>query len=143
MAERVNKMDALTLAVLRSHLLAEQCMGDYLVANGKKPSWIRKNRFATKMKRCKDFSKGENANELWRVLSAANQLRNTIAHTLSSEKIAEQLQLLKKLYFACLTEKQAADLAKQPDHYIAQSACVSCAGFIASLTVSGKSQAEQ
>jgi hypothetical protein len=42
MFERVEKMDALTIANLRSHLLAEQCMGDYLVAGGKKPKWVQK-----------------------------------------------------------------------------------------------------
>jgi hypothetical protein len=33
----VEKMNALVLAVLRSHLLAGQCMGDHIIASGKKP----------------------------------------------------------------------------------------------------------
>ena len=143
MIERVERMNALTLAVLRSHLLAEQCMGHYIVTSGKKPKWVQKQKFSTKMERCKKLAKGDGDDELWGVLNAANQLRNTIAHTLSSEKIAEKMQLLKERYLACLTAEQAAGLADQPDDYIAQSACVTCAGFIATLTdrLPGKAEA--
>jgi hypothetical protein len=134
MFERVEKMSALTLAVLRSHLLAEQCMGDYIVALGKKPKWVQKQKFSTKMERCKRLAKDEGGDELWGVLNAANQLRNTIAHSLSSEKIAEKMRQLKDQYLACLTAEQAAGLADQSDDYIAQSACLTCAGFIATFT---------
>jgi recombination DNA repair RAD52 pathway protein len=86
MFERVGKMNALTLAVLRSHLLAEQCMGDYII----------KQKFSAKMERCKKLAKDEGDGELWGgVLNAANQLRNTIAHTLSPEKITEKMSQLK------------------------------------------------
>jgi hypothetical protein len=95
------------------------------------------------MERCKKLAKGECDHELWGVLNATNQLRNTIAHTLSSEKIAEKMQLLKGRYLACLTAEQAAGLADQPDDSIAQSACVTCAGFIATLMdrLPGKAEA--
>src|SRR5215469_14921231 len=36
MFERIEKMDKLTLATLRSHLLAEQCMNDYIITSGVK-----------------------------------------------------------------------------------------------------------
>lgn len=134
MMERVEKMNVLTLAVLRSHLLAEQCMGDYIIASGKKPKWVQKQKFSTKMELCKKFAKDEGHDPLWGVLDAANQLRNAIAHTLSTDKIAEKMQLLKSRYLASMTAEQAAGLSDQPDDYIAQSACVTCAGFIATLT---------
>jgi len=143
MTERIEKMDALTLAVLRSHLLAEQCMGDYLIANGKRSKWIKRQKFSKKMEWCKNLAKEEAIDSHWDVLNAANQLRNAIAHTLSAEEIDKKMQLLKDRYFNCLTEKQAADLAKQSDDYIAQTACVSCAGFIATLTASGRGQVTQ
>lgn len=120
MFERVERMNALTLAVLHSHLLTEQCMGDYLIATGKKPKWVRKQTFKNKMERCKKLAKNERGSEWWGVLGAANQLRNTIAHTLSSDRIAEKMKLLKEQYFACMTAEQTAGLADQPDDYIAQ-----------------------
>jgi hypothetical protein len=134
MIERIEKMSALTLAVLRSHLLAEQCMGDYIIASGTKPKWLRKANFFDKMNRWKTLAKEEGDDGLWGVLNDANQLRNTIAHSLSSEKIAERMKKLKERYLACLTKEQADGLADQPDDYVAQLACVTCAGFIATLT---------
>jgi uncharacterized protein YutE (UPF0331/DUF86 family) len=133
MFDRAQKMDALTLAILRTHLLAEQCMIDYILATGIKRRWLRKKTFADKMAKCKLLAKDDDDVELWDVLDAANQLRNTIAHSLSVEKIAEKMKQLKDRYFAFLTEEQAAGLADQPDDYIAMTACSTCAGFIATL----------
>jgi hypothetical protein len=85
------------------------------------------------MAKCKLLAKDESDAALWDVLDAANQLRNTIPHSLSVEKIAEKMKQLKERYFAFLTEEQAAGLFGQPDDYIAMSACSTCAGFIATL----------
>jgi hypothetical protein len=133
MFERIDKMDKLTLAMLCSHLLAEQCMSDYIVANGVKRKWLRKNTFWDKMQKCKMLAKEEGKDPLWDVLEATNQLRNMIAHTLSMDKIADKMAQLKEKYLASLTEEQAAGLKDQPDDFIAQSACVTCAGFIVTL----------
>ena len=134
MFERVKKMNALTLAVLRSHLLAEQSMGDYIVASGRKSKWVQKQKFSTKMELCKKLAKDEGDDLLWGVLDAANQLRNTIAHSLSSEKIAEKMKQLRDRFLAYLTAEQAAGIADQSDDYVAESACLTCAGFITTLT---------
>jgi hypothetical protein len=134
MFERRKKMSALTIEILSSHLLAEQCMNDYLIACGKKPKWVHRQKFSKKMQQCKRLAKDEADGGLWGVLDAANQLRNTIAHSLSADKITEKMQQLKDRYLACLTARQAAGLADQPEDYIAQSACLNCAGFIAALT---------
>lgn len=130
---RIEKMDKLTLATLRSHLLAEQCMNDYIMASGVKRKWLRNKTFWDKMRKCKLIAKEEGKDALWDVLDTANQLRNTIAHTLSMDKIDDKMVQLKEKYLASLTEKQAAGLQDQPDDFIAQSACVTCAGFIATL----------
>jgi hypothetical protein len=133
MFERLDKMDKLTLAALRSHLLAEQCMSDYIIASGVKRKWLSKKRFWDKMQKCKMLAKEEGKDPLWDVLNAANQLRNAIAHTLSMDTIEEKMAQLKEKYLASVTEKQAADLKDQPDDFIAQSACATCAGFIVTL----------
>jgi hypothetical protein len=133
MFERIEKMDKLTFATLRSHLLAEQCMNDYITASGVKRKWLRKKTFSDKIQKCKLLAKEEGKGALWDVLEAANQLRNAIAHTLSMDKIADKMAQLKQKYLASLTEKQAAGLKEQPDDFIAQSACVTCAGFIVML----------
>jgi hypothetical protein len=63
----------------------------------------------------------------------ANQLRNTIAHSLSMDKIEAKMATLKEKYLGVLTEKQAAGIRDQPDEFIAMSACSACAGFLATL----------
>jgi hypothetical protein len=134
MFERIEKMDKLTIAVLRSHLLAEQCMNDYLTAHGVKRKWILKKRFRDKVSKCKSLTRREGADALWNVLRSANQLRNTIAHTLEAGNINEKMKQLKEEFFGSLTEQQVAGLKDQSDDYVAESACAVCAGFIASLT---------
>ncbi|WP_315795712.1 hypothetical protein [Bradyrhizobium sp. SZCCHNRI3043] len=132
MIDRAQKMDALTLSILKTHLLAEKCMEDYILASGFKRRWLNK-RFSDKMKKCKTLAKEEAKDPLWDVLEAANDLRNTVAHTLEIEKIKDKMAALKDKYFACLTEKQVHGLKDQPDDFVAMSACSTCAGFIATL----------
>jgi hypothetical protein len=141
--ERIERMDKLTLAILRSHLGAEQCLNDYLTANGVKRRWFRKKTFWDKMQKGKLVAKDEGKDPLWDVLDAANQLRNTIAHSLSIDKIEAKMATLKDKYLGLLTEKQAAGLKGQSDDFIAMSACSTCAGFIATLQsrIGGEQQA--
>ena len=131
-SSRAQNMDPLILSILKTHLLTEQCMNDYIEASGLKKQWIRK-RFSDKMKKCKLISKEEAGDPLWGVLEAANLLRNTVAHTLEIVKIKEKMAVLKEKYLASLTEEQAAGLRDRPDDFIAMSACSTCAGFIATL----------
>ncbi|MDA9535889.1 hypothetical protein ACM41_06310 [Bradyrhizobium sp. CCBAU 21362] len=137
MVERVEKMNALTIAVLRSHLLAEQCMNDFILASGVKRKWLKKATFDEKLQKCKAIAVQEKDDPLWGVLKSANMLRNTIAHTLDANKIELRMKELKDTYLAALTPQQAQGLAEQPDDYVAQSACVLCAGFVVSLEVRG------
>jgi hypothetical protein len=130
--ERVQKMDLLILSVLKTHLLTEQCMNDYMTASGLKKRWIKK-RFADKMKKCKLLAKSEGNDPLWDVLEAANCLRNKIAHTPDITAINEKMAVLKEKYFSQLTENQVSGLKDRPDDYIAMSAFSTCAGFIATL----------
>jgi|SRR5579864_1865110 len=130
--DRAQKMDALILSVLKTHLLVEQCMNDYMTVCGLKKRWIRK-RFSDKMKKCKLLAKDEGKDPLWDVLEAANCLRNKIAHTLDIAEIKEKMAILKEKYFACLTQKQVDGIKDQADDFLAMSACSTCAGFIATL----------
>ncbi|WP_407151012.1 hypothetical protein [Bradyrhizobium sp. ORS 86] len=132
--ERVEKMNALTISILRSHLLAEQCMNDFALGKGVKRKWLKKATFDEKLTKCRTLSGAERDDPLWGVLKSANILRNTIAHTLDVSKIEQRMADLKKTYLAALTPQQAAGLQNEPDDRIAQSACVLCAGFIVNLT---------
>jgi hypothetical protein len=71
-----------------------------------------------------------------------NQLRNKIAHTLSTEEILEKMERLKKTYLGILTPKQVESMMDQPDDYIALAACSTCAGYIGNLTEDARARAE-
>jgi hypothetical protein len=132
MIERAQNMDALILSVLKTHLLTEKSMEDYILASGFKKRWLNK-RFSEKLAKCRVLAQGEDKDPLWDVLVAANDLRNKIAHTLEIAEIKKKMAILKEKYFAGLTQRQVDGLKDQPDDFIALSACSTCAGFIATL----------
>jgi hypothetical protein len=131
--ERNKNMSALTLSILRIHLEAEQVMNDYVKANGVSNRKLQKMEFSEKMAKCKQFAKGEEDEPWWDILNSANSLRNTIAHSLNMDKIDRRMADLKTKYLATMTPENAAHMQGQPDDYVAMSACVTCAGFIATL----------
>jgi hypothetical protein len=139
MFKRVEALNKLTLATLKSHLFAEQCLGDFLLAGGVKREWIRDAQFFDKMEKAKKIARSKGSDPMWDVLAAANRLRNTIAHSLDMEKIEEKMKQLKEVYLASLTPEQAAGLKDEPDDYIAMSACVDFAGLIIAITEDLKS----
>jgi len=47
---------------------------------------VRKAKFSDKLEKCKLLAKNEGDKESWEVLGIANQLRNTIGHSLSTER---------------------------------------------------------
>jgi hypothetical protein len=131
--ERNENMNALTLTTLRIHLEAEQVMNSYIKANGVSNRKLQKLEFSEKMEKCKQFAKGEEAEPWWDILNSANSLRNTIAHSLDMGKIDRRMADLKAKYLATMTPENAAHMDGQPNDYVAMSACVTCAGFIATL----------
>jgi hypothetical protein len=142
MEERVNKFNALMLAVLKGHLIIEQAMDELLRASFFHPDHVREDRFsfAQKARMCRSMSLVENKDGLWTVLSAVNKLRNQIAHSLDADEIQKKMDKLRKVFLSTLTAKQAASLEGQPDDFVAQSACVLCAGFLTMLQGDAKSR---
>lgn len=140
--ERVVKMNALTLAVLRSHLLVEQTMDEFLSASLFHPAHVRQSRFTFlhKAQICRAMSLNQNDDPLWEIFWNANELRNTIAHSLSADEIKKKMDRLRKTYMDVLTPEQAKGLENQTDDFIAQSALVLCAGFLATLQDDAKSR---
>jgi hypothetical protein len=140
MEERVKKFNALMLAVLKGHLVIEQAMDEFLAISLFHPDQLRgtKFNFNNKAQLCRSMSLGQEKDSLWDVLRAANRLRNQVAHSLDTAKVQTKMDELRKIFLATLTPRQAEDLRSQADDFVAQSACVICAGFLATL----KSDAE-
>jgi hypothetical protein len=138
MEERVKKFNELMLAVVKGHLVIEQAMDGFLSASFSHPEHVQDGKVARfthsqKVQMCRATSFNEAENGLWKVIWAVNTLRNQIAHDLDVAEIQRKMNNVRKELFANLTEKQVAALKAQSDDYIAQYACVLCAGFLGML----------
>jgi hypothetical protein len=77
--ERIAKLNALMLAVIKGHLIIEQAMDGFLEASLFYPEHVRENRFnfSHKAHMCRSMGPDENENDLWTVLWAVNALRKS------------------------------------------------------------------
>jgi hypothetical protein len=93
--ERIKKMDELMLTVLKNHVGLEQFLSEFLEASGKKPDEMS---FYEKAKECEGLRPPEVEPAIWKVLCAANELRNKIAHTFEQAKIKAKMDALRAAY---------------------------------------------
>jgi len=141
--DRIRNFNTLTLAVIRSHLLIEQTMDNFLEAALFHPEYVCKTfGFDQKVKLCRSMCFNEDGDQIWKVVKAANELRNTIAHSLDQVQITAKMKKLREVYLAVLTPEQAKEAEKLPDHQIAEAACVLCAGFLATIEGDAKGRRE-
>ena len=135
MVERIAKFNALMLEVMKGHLVVEQAMDAFLSAALFKHEYVRDGRFnfSQKAQMCRALSSCEDTDDLWEVIWGINSVRNQVADDLDVDEIRKKMDKLRKTFFDTLTPKQVAGLKEQSDDYIAQSACVISAGFLATL----------
>jgi hypothetical protein len=141
--QRIRNFNALTLAVIRSHLLLEQTIDNFPAAALFHPEYVRKTfEFDQKINLCRSMCFNEDGDQIWKIVKAANELRNKIAHSLDQDQIAAKMKRLREAYLAVLTPEQAKEAEKLPDDRIAQDACVLCAGFLATTAGDAKARRE-
>jgi hypothetical protein len=94
--ERIAKLNALMLTVIKGHLIIEQAMDSFLEACLLYPEHVRENRFnfSHKAHMCRSLGLNENEDDLWSVLWAVNALRNQIAHSLRPVEIQDSTRSL-------------------------------------------------
>jgi len=92
------------LTVLKNHVGLEQFFSEFLEASGKKPDEMS---FYEKAKACEGLRPPEVELAIWKVVYAANELRNKIAHTFEQTKIKAKMDALRAAYLAALTPTQA------------------------------------
>jgi len=71
---------------------------------------------------------------IWKVVYAANQLRNKIAHTFDRAKIKAKMDALRTAYLAALTPTQAEAAKKLDDAKIAAGAMQLCGAYLVVAT---------
>jgi hypothetical protein len=142
MLERVAKFNALMLMAIKGHLIVEQAIDEFLEASMADPAYISGAhfRFADKIRLCRAMSFDQSEDRLWTVIGCVNGLRNSIAHGHEEKKIAEAMRTVKTEYLASLTPEQAEGIKGLPDDQMAEGACVTCAGFLVTITSDAKSR---
>ena len=128
--ERVNRVNEMMVTVLKNHLVVEQFMDEFLAASGKKAN----GRFADKAQHCQSLKPPEIDPPIWKVLTAANQLRNKIAHTLDEAEIKTKMDEVRAAYLAALSDQQRPYSEKLDDMRIAAAAFELCAAYLVAAT---------
>lgn len=128
--ERVSRVNAMTLTVLMNHLVVEQFMDEFLTAFGEKAN----GSFADKALHCQNLKPPEIDPPIWNVLTAANQLRNKIAHTLDQAEIKTTVDEVRAAYLAALSDQQRPYSEKLDDVHIADAAFELCAAYLVAAT---------
>jgi hypothetical protein len=125
--ERIKKMDELMLTVLKNHVGIGQFLSEFLEASGKKPDEMS---FYEKAKECEGLRPPEVEPAIWKVVYAANELRNKIAHTFEQAKIKVKMDALRAAYLAALTPTQAVAAKTLDDARIAAGAMELCGAYL-------------
>ena len=133
--ERVNRVNEMMVTVLKNHLVVEQFMDEFLMASGKKVDGT----FADKTQHCENLKPPEVDPPIWKVLTAANQLRNKIAHTLDQAEIKMKLDEVRTAYFAALSDQQRPHSEKLDDVRIVAAAFELCAAYLVAATETAQS----
>jgi hypothetical protein len=133
--ERAKNMDALTLAVIKGHLLVEQAMDEFISASVFHAEFLQESRlqFRHKILLCQSMGLNEQNKKMWPLLIQANALRNSIAHGKSPDNIKSATGAVRSLYRSALGER-AKDLTTQSEDQVVADAFYYCAGFLAALT---------
>jgi hypothetical protein len=129
--ERIQKINDLMLTVLKSHLILEQFINEFLDASGGKYDELT---FAEKAKLCETLNPAEIDQPIWIVVTAANKLRNKIAHTLDQTQIQSKMDELRTAYLAALTPAQVKEAEKLDNVRTAHSACALCGAYLVVAT---------
>jgi hypothetical protein len=135
MIERVNRVNEMMVAVLKSHLVVEQFMDEFLMASGKKAGGT----FADKMQLCEILKPPEIDLPIWKVLTAGNLLRNKMAHTLDQSEIKTKMDEVRAAYLAALSDQQRPHSEKLDDLRIASAAFEHCAAYLVAAAETARS----
>jgi hypothetical protein len=140
--ERGKQMNALTLAVIRGHLLLEQAMDEFIRASLFHPQHVQQSRFQFlhKAQICKSMSLNQDGDAIWELVWDGNELRNKIAHSLSSDEIKKKMDRVRRVYLEVITPDQRKGVENDSDDRIAEAAFYLCAGFLATLREDAKSR---
>jgi len=133
--EHLEQFDELAHMVLKGHLLIEEALNDYLRSFFVNSEFIEQGnlRFIQKVNvaRATDEYLEE---DTWELVIAINALRNELAHSLDSPRLAPKVAQVRQIYLRCATRYEGVENHdKLPDHELVGMAAALCVEEILQL----------
>jgi hypothetical protein len=127
----IKDFDALMFVVLKGHLLIEEEINKILEAKLFHPKYIKETKFDVfqKILLCRALCPKANESIHWRLIISLNQLRNKVAHKLSSSERKRDLDEIKKIMYE-VAQASSISLKGRDDYYIIESAFAVTHGFL-------------
>jgi hypothetical protein len=127
--------DELALAVLKGHLIIEGVLDNIILVMFFNAEHIANIRFgfANKVQMARALALRQNKRPIWDLISAINELRNAIAHSLTGERRSNKMEQVRQKYFEEAPKSYTKDHQDAPDHHIVVFACAFCVGFLGTL----------
>jgi hypothetical protein len=136
--KHLGEVDEVALHILKGHLIIESVLDNLLAQIFFYPKYIRLS-FTQKAQLARAYALRKNEFPIWNFLTAINEMRNAIAHSLSGERRARKMEQVRRLYFTEMGKEFAASRHGYPDHLIVVMACSLCTGFLGTLEDDTKS----
>ena len=134
--EHLSEIDEVTHTVVKAHLIVEEALNRGLEVAFPNSQYITSLnlRFYQKVRLLRAVSGKYHDELVWELVLALNELRNAIAHSLSSPRIQEKARALRTSYFrAAEGYPELDEQKKQPDHMIVAFAAVLAVGMLHGL----------
>jgi hypothetical protein len=137
---RNNRIDDLSVAVLKGHMLVEDAVEAFLQASLFNPSYMKvpDMMFRRKVEPALATSHKEDKDPLWSVVWALNQLRNQVAHEQDPKEVEAKMKYLREVFLKTLSPEQAREMEKRPDKEIVEEASYQCSGLFGMLMLDAK-----
>jgi hypothetical protein len=142
--EHFSRIDELTHMVLKGHLIVEEAVNKGLEGAFPNSQYIisLNLRFFQKVQLLRAVSGKYHEEPVWELILTLNELRNAIAHSLSSSRIKEKVVALRASYFKTAEGYPKLDeQRKQADHIVVGSAAALAVGILIGVGVNSENTA--
>ena len=132
--KHVSKVDELTLAVLKGHLIIEGALDNILATIFFYPEHVNAAHlgFVKKVHIARAYALRKNKLPVWNMILTINALRNELAHKLEGEKRTkmDDLRMLYDEQYTPGSEDAKKARSKMEDHTIVYLTCIRCTEFL-------------
>jgi hypothetical protein len=131
--EKVKRVDAMMLAVVKAQVTVEQALAAFLEAHGKNPKHFLYTK--NKIIECKKIDPPEVSRALWDLFEFCTHVRNELVHSLDDAQITAKTQKVREAYIAMTgNERQKQGIRDMNDAQMITSAIYHLGSYIVVAT---------